>query len=79
MTVGFIDKMFIWFGSNPWALLLLIAWTLAWKGVALWRAAGLRQKYWFLAILMLNTFGILEIIYLYFVARKYEVEVVEKE
>ncbi len=65
-------------GINPSLVMLAIAWSLVWKGVALWRAAGLRHKYWFIAILVINTLGILEIIYYFLVARKYKVEVVEK-
>lgn len=45
-------------------------WSILWKGLALWRAATLRQKNWFIAILILNTLGILDIIYLFFLAKK---------
>lgn len=40
-------------------------WTIAWKGFALWRAAGNKDKGWFIAILILNTLGILEMLYLF--------------
>ena len=69
--------MIDWFSTHPTLVLLLLIWSLVWKGFALWRAAGLRQKYWFTAILIVNTFGLLEIIYLFLVARKYKIEVVE--
>ena len=65
-------------GVHPLFIALAIVWTLVWKGLALWRSAELGQKYWFIAILIINTLGILEIIYFFFVARKYKVEVVEK-
>jgi hypothetical protein len=65
-------------GMNPFVILLAVIWTLFWKGLALWRAAGLRQKYWFIAILLINTLGILEIIYLFVVTKNYKVEVIEK-
>ncbi len=65
-------------GVNPVFVALAIVWSLVWKGLALWQSAGLRQKYWFIAILIINTLGILEIIYIFFVARKYKVEVIEK-
>ena len=77
MNIETINILANWVGVNPWMIALVIIWTLAWKGVALWRAAGLRQKYWFVALLLINTLGILEIIYLFFVARNYKVEVVE--
>jgi hypothetical protein len=60
-------------------ILAAIIWTLIWKGFALWRAAELKQKWWFIAILILNTLGILEVIYLFVVARGYKVEIVEEK
>lgn len=65
-------------GVNPLWIALGVAWTLAWKGLALWRAAELRQKPWFIAILLVNTLGILEMLYLFFIAKKYEVEIVDE-
>jgi len=58
----------------PWVLALLIIWSLIWKGVALWKAARLSSKTWFVVLLLVNTMGILEIIYIFFVAKKYSVE-----
>ncbi|OHA92343.1 MAG: hypothetical protein A3J09_02630 [Candidatus Zambryskibacteria bacterium RIFCSPLOWO2_02_FULL_51_21] len=66
-------------GIPVWAIVFVIVWTIAWKGLALWRAAGLRQKWWFAALLIINTLGILEIIYLFLVSRNYKVEVVEEK
>ena len=43
---------------------LLILWSLIWKGLALWRAANNREKVWFILLFVVNTFGILDIIYL---------------
>lgn len=45
-------------------LLILTVWTLFWKGMALWFAARKRDKFWFVVILLVNTMGILEVIYL---------------
>ncbi len=61
-----------------WLIALVILWTIPWKGWALWKAARLSHKKWFVALLIINTLGILEIIYIYFVAKKYTVEVEEK-
>jgi hypothetical protein len=63
--------------AHPFFTFVVVVWSLAWKGAALWRSAILRQKKWFIAVLIVNFFGLIEIIYLFFVARKYEVEVVE--
>lgn len=52
--------------STSWTivLLVLLAWDLVWRGLALWRSARWQQKGWFVALLILNTAGILPIIYL---------------
>ncbi len=57
------------FTSNwLWAAIIII-WVLPWKGVALWRAAKLSQKWWFIVLLVLNTLGLLEILYLFIFSR----------
>ena len=45
-------------------LLAILVWELAWKGMALWRSAKADHKNWFIALLVLNTAGILPIVYL---------------
>lgn len=51
--------------QNQWIILLTIIWVLPWKGVALWKAARLKHKWWFIAILILNTLAVLEILYIF--------------
>jgi len=46
--------------------IVLLVWTLVWKGLALWRAARNKHKIWFVVILIINTLGVLEILY-YFI------------
>ncbi len=50
-------------------------WVLFWKGFALWTAAKRDNKKWFVALIIINTVGILEIIYLFFYAKKKWVDV----
>jgi methionyl-tRNA synthetase len=45
-------------------------WSFVWKGIALWKAAQNNQKFWFIAILVINTVGVMEIIYLLFFLKK---------
>lgn len=40
------------------------------RGVALWRTARSEQKGWFIALLILNSLGILPVIYLLFFQKK---------
>ena len=54
---------------SPQFLFLIIAWVLPWKGVALWKAAKNSQRNWFIALLVLNTLAILEIIYIFYFSK----------
>lgn len=65
--------------ENLWVLLLLAAWTMPWKGVALWKAARIGQKAWFIVILVVNTVALLEIFYIFFIARKKSVEMTKTQ
>ena len=56
--------------TPQWLILILVVWSLVWKGLALWRAAKQNQRNWFVALLIINTVGILEIVYLYVFAPK---------
>ncbi len=58
--------------QNTWWIILLAIWTLPWKAVALWKAAKLGQKIWFIILLVVNTVAILEIIYIFSIVKKHE-------
>lgn len=62
------DSLGAFFGIAPAIAIILVAvaalWTIVWKGFGLWHAARDGQKWWFLAFLIINDLGILEIIYL---------------
>lgn len=58
---------------SPGAKILLaaaIVWTLIWKGLALWKAGQNGQKAWFVVLFLVNTLGLLEIVYLVWFAKK---------
>ena len=40
-------------------------WTIIWKGFALWKSARKSKMIWFIILLVVNTIGILEILYIY--------------
>ena len=56
------------FIALPFFILLLV-WSLFWKGLALWHSARRAQYIWFIVMLGINTAGILEVIYLFAVAK----------
>lgn len=49
---------------------VITVWSTLLKGVALWRAANLKQRNWFIVMLVVNTIGILELVYLFRFASK---------
>ncbi len=48
---------------GPWLIVLSLL-DLIVRGVALWRSAKANQTYWFIALLVINSLGILPVIYL---------------
>lgn len=56
--------------KNPVLFVLLLVWSLFWKGQALWKSARRGDTYWFIAMLVINTVGILEILYLYLFSKE---------
>jgi hypothetical protein len=45
-------------------------WSVVWKGFALWRAAKNQDKGWFIALLVINTLGLLEIFYIFVFSKR---------
>lgn len=61
--------------QNPIVIALLVLWVLPWKGVALWKAAKNSHKGWFIALLVINTLAILEILYIFIFSKKSKPEI----
>lgn len=55
---------------ETWALVLLMVWDAIWKGIALWKAGRNRHLVWFICLFVINTVGILPIIYIAWFAKK---------
>ncbi|MBU3904797.1 MAG: hypothetical protein KJ906_01445 [Nanoarchaeota archaeon] len=70
------------FVTSPWfwiVMIIISIWSIVWKGLGLWKAAGKKDKSWFIAMLVLNTAGILPIIYLYLTGRKIKKKVKKRK
>ncbi len=52
-------------GLPVWAVAIIMVWSLVWKGLALWKSSRLNKPVWFVVLLVINSFGILEILYLF--------------
>ena len=53
----------------PAIFAVLVIWSVFWKGLALWHSARRNQPWWFVILMFVNTLGILEMIYLFGVAK----------
>ena len=53
------------FTTHPIIMAILLIWSLAWKGLALWKTARNGRLAWFMVFFIVNTAGILEILYIY--------------
>jgi hypothetical protein len=43
----------------------VVIWSTIWKIIALWKAARKKHLVWFIVLALVNTIGILEILYIY--------------
>jgi hypothetical protein len=53
-------------GIPIWLLLISLVWIVFWKILSMWKAARNNHKIWFVVLLLVNTIGLLEVLY-YFV------------
>jgi len=60
------------FAGMSLLILIIVAVELVLKGIALWKAARLDQTAWFVILLIVNTAGILPLIYIFAVAKPRE-------
>ena len=65
------------FYNNSLLILIIALWTIPWKIYAVWLAVRHNHKKWFVALLLLNTVAILEIFYIFKIAKKSWAEVKE--
>lgn len=61
---------FAWIEGNlTWLLPILIGDAIL-RGYSLWRASHAGRRYWFVALFIINSLGILPLIYLFFIDKK---------
>jgi methionyl-tRNA synthetase len=58
---------------------IIIIWSLIWKALALWKSARKNRMIWFIVLLVVNTVGILEILYIFIFSKIGEAKVKKEE
>ncbi|MDD4600821.1 hypothetical protein SDC9_11410 [bioreactor metagenome] len=65
-----MDNILSTIHHTPWLLGLIVVWSITWKAIATWHAARNSHLGWFIALFIINTLGVLEIIYLAFFTKR---------
>lgn len=64
-------------GISSWMLCvmaIIFVWSYTWKLLALWKSAREKSVVWFIALALINTIGILDILYVYIFSKmKYSI------
>ena len=67
--MGELSSLFAQFyaqwGISIWIIILIVVWSVVWKLLALWKSARKGHLVWFILLAIINTVGILEILYIY--------------
>ena len=61
MDIQYLHETFAWLMP---VLIILMIWETVWKLIALWRAGCNNHLVWFVCIALINTVGILPIVYI---------------
>jgi hypothetical protein len=65
MAAGVLSQLSSFLGISVWILIVIAVWTAIWKLLALWKSARKKHIAWFIVLALINTCGILEILYIY--------------
>lgn len=55
--------------NYSWVFVILMLWSIPWKAIALWKSARRKDMVWFIILMLVNTVGILEIIYIFLISK----------
>ena len=56
--------------TQIYLLLVAVVWSTIWKGLALWKAGRKNHLVWFVVLLIVNTLGILDALYLFIFSKE---------
>jgi len=59
-------------------VIILAIWTIIWKCYSVWTAVKRGDRAWFIFLLLLNTFGLLDMFYIFKVVKK-DIKTVKKD
>ncbi len=69
-----LQQFVSYYEQNKILFAVLAIWSIAWKGVTLWKSARNNSIPWFVVLLVINLFGLLEILYIFIFSKKKTIE-----
>ncbi len=63
--MAYLETVAAQLGIATWLITVILIWSLAWKLWALWKSARKTHLMWFIVLGLVNTAGILEILYIF--------------
>lgn len=63
--MNYLNMMSGQFGISLALLTIIFIWSYIWKLLALWKSARNNSRIWFIILALVNTVGILEILYIF--------------
>lgn len=70
--MGDIQQFIAYYQQHEFVFLILVLWSLVWKGLALWKAGRNNDPVWFVVMLVVNLLGVLEILYIFIFSKNKE-------
>ncbi len=65
VNTNYLSGLATQLGIPFWLFAIILVWIVVWKLLALWKSARNNHAFWFIAVALINTVGILEILYIY--------------
>ncbi|MBI2004275.1 hypothetical protein HYS72_02305 [Candidatus Pacearchaeota archaeon] len=65
MVSNYLTELATQLGVPLWLFAIIFVWIITWKLIALWKSARNTHVVWFIVLAVVNTVGILEILYIY--------------
>ena len=63
--MGYLETIAAEVGIATWLIAIILIWSLVWKLLALWKSARNKHLAWFIVMAVINTVGILPILYIF--------------
>lgn len=81
VNTDYLTNLATQLGIPVWLFAIILIWIIIWKLLALWKSARNNHIVWFLVLAVVNTVGILEILYIYVFSKmgKREKKIIKKK